>query len=107
MLRLLVEPTGVFLVVHRESIEEKSFCHKPLEQSIRLHLRTAIRILKEAVSREPDSNLSRIWLVNALIESRMIKEAEITAIEILKIESEFLSSRWVDSAVFKSTAMVP
>ena len=66
----------------------------------------AIKILKEAVSREPDSNLSRIWLVNALIESRMIKEAEITAVEILKIDPNFSSSRWVDSVVFKNFSMV-
>lgn len=67
----------------------------------------AIKILKEAVSREPDSNLSRIWLVNALIESRMIKEAQITALEILKIEPNFSSSRWVDSIVFKDPVMAP
>jgi len=64
----------------------------------------AVKILHEAVSREPDSTLSRIWLISAQVESGLINESEKTASDVLRIEPEFSSLKWIRGVGFQDSA---
>jgi TolB-like protein len=66
----------------------------------------AEKILREAVNREPDSILSRVWLISAQVESGLIDESEQTASDVLRIEPEFSSLHWITSIGFQDTATV-
>ena len=64
----------------------------------------AVKILHEAVNREPDSTLSRIWLISAQVESGLINESEKTASDVLRIEPEFSSLKWIRGVGFQDSA---
>ena len=64
----------------------------------------AVRILREAVNREPESILSRVWLISAQVESGLIDESEQTATDVLRIEPEFSSLNWIKSVGFQDTS---
>ncbi len=64
----------------------------------------AVRILHEAVNREPESILSRVWLISAQVESGLIDESEQTATDVLRIEPEFSSLNWIKSVGFQDTS---
>ena len=49
----------------------------------------AISAYSEAVKREPESNLARIWLTYVLIESGLVEEANSVGQEILRVEPAF------------------
>jgi TolB-like protein len=63
----------------------------------------AVKILREAVSREPDSILSRIWLISAQVESGLIDDSKKTASDALRIEPEFSSLKWIRSVGFQDS----
>ena len=61
----------------------------------------AIATLTEAVQREPESLLPKMWLASALIEHRSDANAKSVAADILRIEPHFSYEAWVGSFHFK------
>ena len=57
----------------------------------------AVGVFRECVAKEPESNLHRIWLASALIETEQDEEASLLAAEILEIDPDFTTTSWVDS----------
>ena len=66
-----------------------------------------IKVLREGVLREPESNLTRVWLVHALVETGNLKEANKEAIEVLRVEPTFSGARWGESIQLKDEYAMP
>lgn len=62
----------------------------------------AIWVLEQAVRREPDSHLARLWLTSALVESNRLEEAAVIVKEVLDIEPEFSAVDWAGTFSAKS-----
>ncbi len=56
---------------------------------------SAISAYEEAVKREPESNLARIWLAYVLIEAEFLEKAKSVAEDILSIEPTFSVADWM------------
>ena len=56
---------------------------------------SAISAYEEAVKREPESNLARIWLAYVLIEAEFLEKAKSVAENILSIEPTFSVADWM------------
>jgi adenylate cyclase len=63
---------------------------------------TAVSALEQAVNREPDSHLARVWLASTLAEMGKLDEAHAISEEIIGIEPTFSASRWAKSYISKS-----
>jgi adenylate cyclase len=57
----------------------------------------AIGVFRECVAKEPETTVHRIWLASALVETGQGEEAEHLAAEILEIDPDFKTSRWLAS----------
>ncbi len=62
----------------------------------------AVTALLQAIEREPESHLARVWLASTLAETGRIDEAKAIAEEVLEIEPNFSALRWANS--FKTSA---
>ena len=62
----------------------------------------AIRILSEAAMREPESNLSRIWLLQPLVESGDLSAGRREMKAVREIDPEFDIETWVRSIPMQS-----
>lgn len=62
----------------------------------------AIQAFREAIEKEPDSVLAKLWLTSALIESGSLDDARETAREVTRIERNFSLANW-QGAQFKDT----
>jgi adenylate cyclase len=60
----------------------------------------AITALNQAIEREPESHLPRVWLASTFAEIGRFDEAKAIAKEVLNIEPKFSALRWANS--FKS-----
>ena len=60
----------------------------------------AITALNQAIEREPESHLPRVWLASTFAEIGRFDEAKAVAKEVLNIEPKFSALRWANS--FKS-----
>ena len=67
----------------------------------------AVKVLRESVTREPESNLARVWLIHALIEAGKITEARKEAFEVVRVEPEFSGARWGESIELKDSDAMP
>ncbi len=65
---------------------------------------SAIAALEAAIEREPDSNLARLWLIGALVESGQIEKARRLARDAMEISPEFDARSWVESFVSDASA---
>ena len=54
----------------------------------------AIWVLEQAVRREPDSHLARLWLASALVEANRHEQAGVIVKEVLDIEPDFSAVDW-------------
>ncbi len=57
----------------------------------------AVTTLRESVQREPESILPKPWLLSALIQADLKKEAELTTADILRVEPEFSRAIWIQN----------
>ena len=57
----------------------------------------AIYVLEQAVRREPNSHLPRLWLASALAESNRLEEAAAVSRAVLDIEPDFSAVDWAGS----------
>ncbi len=64
----------------------------------------AITALNQAIDREPESHLARVWLASTYAEIGRFAEAKAVAKEILDIEPDFSALRWANSFKSKSHA---
>ena len=55
---------------------------------------TAIGVFREAIEKEPESSLARVWLISALVESGLLDEARRTARDVARIERGFSLASW-------------
>jgi TolB-like protein/Tfp pilus assembly protein PilF len=55
----------------------------------------ALGVFRECVAKEPETTVHRIWLTSALVETGQGEEAEHLAAEILEIDPDFKTSRWL------------
>ena len=62
----------------------------------------AITAFNQAIEREPDSHLARVWLASTLAEIGRFDEAKAAAKEVLDIEPNFSALRWANSFKSKS-----
>ena len=62
----------------------------------------AVFTLKQAIEREPDAHLARIWLASTLVEIGKQNEAKMISAKILDIEPNFSAVNWADSFKSKS-----
>ncbi len=63
---------------------------------------TAIQVLEQAVRREPNSHLPRLWLASALVESNRLEEAAAVSRAVLDIEPDFSAVDW--AGTFRSAS---
>ena len=63
---------------------------------------TAISALEQAVDREPDSHLARVWLASTLAEMGKLDEAREVSNAIVSIEPSFSALSWAESYTSKS-----
>ncbi len=62
----------------------------------------AITALKQAIEREPDSHLARVWLASTFAEIGRFDEAKAVSKEVLDIEPNFSALQWANSFKSKS-----
>jgi len=62
----------------------------------------AISALEQAVEREPDSHLARVWLASTLVEMGRLDEAREVSSAIVSIDSSFSALSWAESYRSKS-----
>ena len=62
----------------------------------------AVFTLSQAIEREPDAHLARIWLASTLVEIGKQNEAKKISGEVLDIEPNFSAVNWADSFKSKS-----
>jgi len=62
----------------------------------------AIAALYQAIEREPDSHLARVWLASTFAESGRMDEAKVVSKEVMDIEPNFSVARWANSFKSKS-----
>ena len=62
----------------------------------------AIWVLEQAIRREPDSHLARLWLASALAESNRLDEAAVIVKAVLDIEPNFSAIDWAGTFHAKS-----
>jgi adenylate cyclase len=62
----------------------------------------AITALNQAIEREPESHLPRVWLASTFAEIGRLDEARAIAKEVLDIEPKFSALRWANSFKSKS-----
>ena len=62
----------------------------------------AITALNQAIEREPESHLPRVWLASTFAEMERFDEAKAVAKEVLDIEPKFSTLRWANSFKSKS-----
>jgi tetratricopeptide (TPR) repeat protein len=63
---------------------------------------TAISALEQAVEREPDSHLARVWLASTLVEMGRLDEAREVSSAIVSIDPSFSVLSWAESYRSKS-----
>ena len=63
---------------------------------------SAVSALEQAVKREPDSHLARVWLVSTLAELGKLDEAQVVSKEVIAIDPAFSALSWADSYRSKS-----
>ncbi len=63
---------------------------------------TAISALEQAVEREPDSHLARVWLASTLAEMGRLDEAREVSNAIVSIDPSFSALSWAESYRSKS-----
>jgi len=64
--------------------------------------KAAVFTLNQAIGREPDAHLARIWLASTLVEIGKHNEAKMISREVLDIEPNFSAVNWADSFKSKS-----
>jgi tetratricopeptide (TPR) repeat protein len=62
----------------------------------------AVTALKQAIEREPESHLPRVWLASTFAEIGRLDEAKAVSREVLNIEPNFSVLRWANSFKSKS-----
>ena len=62
----------------------------------------AVSALEQAVKREPDTHLARVWLASTLAEMGRLDEAQKVSEAIIAIDPAFSSLRWAKRHRFKS-----
>jgi adenylate cyclase len=62
----------------------------------------AIIALNQAIEREPESHLPRVWLASTLAEARKFDEAKAVSKEVLDIDPNFSALQWANSFKSKS-----
>jgi adenylate cyclase len=62
----------------------------------------AITALNQAIEREPESHLARVWLASTFAEIGRFDEAKTVSKEVLDIEPNFSALRWANSFKSKS-----
>ena len=62
----------------------------------------AITALNQAIEREPDSHLARVWLASTFAEIGMLDEAKAVSKEVIDIEPNFSAEHWANSFKSKS-----
>ena len=62
----------------------------------------AITALNQAIEREPESHLARVWLASTFAEIGRFDEAKAVSKEVLDIEPNFSALRWANSFKSKS-----
>ncbi len=62
----------------------------------------AITALNQAIEREPESHLPRVWLASTFAEIGRLDEAKAVSKEVLDIEPKFSALRWANSFKSKS-----
>jgi adenylate cyclase len=62
----------------------------------------AITALIQAIEREPESHLARVWLASTFAETGRFDEAKAVSKEVLDIEPNFSALRWANSFKSKS-----
>jgi adenylate cyclase len=63
---------------------------------------SAVSALQQAVKREPDSHLARVWLASTLAEMGRLDEAQVVSKEVIAIDPAFSALSWADSYRSKS-----
>jgi tetratricopeptide (TPR) repeat protein len=63
---------------------------------------SAIITLKQAIERDPESHLPRVWLASTLAETGRLDEAKAISKEVLDIDSNFSALQWANSFKSKS-----
>ncbi|MFT5663018.1 MAG: tetratricopeptide (TPR) repeat protein [Gammaproteobacteria bacterium] len=62
----------------------------------------AITALNQAIEREPESHLPRVWLASTLAEMGKFDEAKAVSKEVLDIDPKFSALQWSNSFKSKS-----
>jgi adenylate cyclase len=63
---------------------------------------SAVSAFEQAIEREPDSHLARVWLASTLAEIGRLDEAHIVSKEVISIDPAFSALNWADSYSSKS-----